>query len=296
MLSGKANNAESVKLDDVYIYSEKYGGGPPPVLVLHGGLGSIGSKASQDANRAKDEFLAVLSHELRTPLNAMLGWLSMLRGGSVRDDRRAHALDIIDRNARAQAQLIDDLLEVSRILMGKMRLDKRPLSVLPAISAVVDSLRPTAEAKGVMLHGLEGAGANDFMIAADVGRFAQIVTNLVANGVKFTQPGGAVWVNVEPDGDKVKISVRDTGIGIAPEFLPFVFDRFRQADASPTRSHSGLGMGLAIVRDLVLLHGGRIDVYSGGLNQGSLFVVTLPLVAAHDGSPADNSELALART
>ena len=250
----------------------------------------------QAADRAKDEFLAVLSHELRTPLNAMLGWLSMLRSGSVRDDRRAHALDIIDRNARAQAQLIDDLLEVSRILMGKMRLDKRPLSVLPAISAVVDSLRPTAEAKGVMLHGLDGAGANDFMISADVGRFAQIVTNLVANGVKFTQPGGAVWVNVEPDGGKVKISVRDTGIGIAPEFLPFVFDRFRQADASPTRSHSGLGMGLAIVRDLVLLHGGRIDAYSGGLNQGSLFVVMLPLLMAHDGSPADSSELALART
>ena len=250
----------------------------------------------QAADHAKDEFLAVLSHELRTPLNAMLGWLSMLRSGSVRDDRRAHALDIIDRNARAQAQLIDDLLEVSRILMGKMRLDKRPLSVVPAISAVVDSLRPTAEAKGVMLHGLEGAGANDFMISADVGRFAQIVTNLVANGVKFTQPGGAVWVNVEPDGDKVKISVRDTGIGIAPEFLPFVFDRFRQADASPTRSHSGLGMGLAIVRDLVLLHGGRIEAYSGGLNQGSLFVVMLPLLMAHNASPADRSELALART
>jgi signal transduction histidine kinase len=134
------------------------------------------------------------------------------------------------------------------------------------------------------------------MISADVGRFAQIVTNLVANGVKFTQPGGAVWVNVEPDGDKVKISVRDTGIGIAPEFLPFVFDRFRQADASPTRSHSGLGMGLAIVRDLVLLHGGRIDAHSGGLNQGSLFVVSLPLLMVHDGSPADGPELALART
>ena len=250
----------------------------------------------QAADRAKDEFLAVLSHELRTPLNAMLGWLSMLRSGSVRDDRRAHALDIIDRNARAQAQLIDDLLEVSRILMGKMRLDKRPLSVLSAISAVIDSLRPTAEAKGVTLHGLDAADANKFMISADVGRFAQIVTNLVANGVKFTQPGGAVWVNVEPDGDKVKISVRDTGIGIAPEFLPFVFDRFRQADASPTRSHSGLGMGLAIVRDLVLLHGGRIDAHSGGLNQGSLFVVTLPLLMVHDGSPADGPELALART
>jgi signal transduction histidine kinase len=219
----------------------------------------------------------------------------MLRGGSVREDRRAHALEIIDRNARAQAQLIDDLLEVSRILMGKMRLDKRPLSVVPAVAAVLDSLRPTAEAKGVTLHGVDAAGSNGFVIAADVGRFAQIVTNLVANGVKFTQAGGAVWVNVEAEGENVKISVRDTGIGIAPEFLPFVFDRFRQADASPTRSHSGLGMGLAIVRDLVLLHGGRIDAYSGGLNQGALFVVTMPLLAAGNTS-ADGAELALARS
>jgi signal transduction histidine kinase len=247
------------------------------------------------ADRAKDEFLAVLSHELRTPLNAMLGWLSMLRSGSVREDRRAHALDIIDRNARTQAQLIDDLLEVSRILMGKMRLDKRPLPLVPAIAAVVDSLRPTAEAKAVTLHGLDASAENGLHIFADVGRFAQIVTNLVANGVKFTQPGGAVWVNVETDGDKIKISVRDTGIGIAPEFLPYVFDRFRQADASPTRSYSGLGMGLAIVRDLVLLHGGRIDAYSGGLNQGAMFVVTLPLLAV-DGTAADEAELALART
>jgi signal transduction histidine kinase len=248
----------------------------------------------QTADRAKDEFLAVLSHELRTPLNAILGWLSMLRSGSVREDRRAHALDIIDRNARAQAQLIDDLLEVSRILMGKMRLDKRPLSVVPAVAAVLDSLRPSAEAKGITLHGVD-AHEGSVIIAADVGRFAQIITNLVANGVKFTQPGGAVWVNVEPDGEHVKISIRDTGIGIAPEFLPYVFDRFRQADASPTRSHSGLGMGLAIVRDLVRLHGGSIDAYSGGLNQGALFVVTLPVLVV-DGTSADGAELALAGT
>lgn len=247
------------------------------------------------ADRAKDEFLAVLSHELRTPLNAMLGWLSMLRNGSVREDRRAHALDIIDRNARTQAQLIDDLLEVSRILMGKMRLDKRPLSVVPAITAVIDSLRPTAEAKGVVLHGVDSADGDTLIIAADVGRFAQIITNLVANGVKFTQPGGAVWVNVEAEGENVKISVRDTGIGIAPEFLPYLFDRFRQADASPTRLHSGLGMGLAIVRDLVRLHGGRIEAYSGGPNQGALFIVILPLIPV-DGDSADGPELALAGT
>jgi signal transduction histidine kinase len=247
------------------------------------------------ADRAKDEFLAVLSHELRTPLNVVLGWLSMLRNGSVRDDRYVHALDIIDRNARTQAQLIDDLLEVSRILMGKMRLDKQPLSVVPAITAVVESLRPAAEAKDVALHGIDATAAGTFIIAADAGRFAQIITNLVANGVKFTQPGGAVWVNVEAEGEDVKISVRDTGIGIDPEFLPYVFDRFRQADASPTRSHSGLGMGLAIVRDLVRLHGGRIDVYSGGLNQGAVFVIALPLIPA-DGTPEGGAELALVGT
>jgi signal transduction histidine kinase len=247
------------------------------------------------ADRAKDEFLAVLSHELRTPLNVVLGWLSMLRNGSVREDRQAHAFDIIDRNARTQAQLIDDLLEVSRILMGKMRLDKQPLSVVPAISAVVESLRPAAEAKDVALHGVDVAAAETFIIAADAGRFAQIITNLVANGVKFTQPGGAVWVNVEAEGDLVKISVRDTGIGIDPDFLPYVFDRFRQADASPTRSHSGLGMGLAIVRDLVHLHGGRIDVYSAGLNQGAVFVITLPLLPV-DGTHEGGAELALVGT
>ena len=247
------------------------------------------------ADRAKDEFLAVLSHELRTPLNVVLGWLSMLRNGSVREERYVHALDIIDRNARTQAQLIDDLLEVSRILMGKMRLDKQPLSVVPAITAVVESLRPAAEAKDVALHGLDATAAGTFIIAADAGRFAQIVTNLVANGVKFTQPGGAVWVNVEAEGEEVKISVRDTGIGIDPEFLPYVFDRFRQADASPTRSHSGLGMGLAIVRDLVRLHGGRIDVFSGGLNQGAVFVITLPLMPV-DGTPEGGAELALVGT
>jgi signal transduction histidine kinase len=246
------------------------------------------------ADRAKDEFLAVLSHELRTPLNVVLGWLSMLRSGGVREDRQAHALDIIDRNARTQAQLIDDLLEVSRILMGKMRLDKQPLSVVPAITAVVDSLRPAADAKDVALHGIDGA-AGTFIIAADAGRFAQIITNLVSNGVKFTQPGGAVWVNVEAEGEHVKISVRDTGIGIDPDFLPYVFDRFRQADASPTRSHNGLGMGLAIVRDLVRLHGGRIDVYSGGLNQGAVFVITLPLMPV-DGTPEGGAELALVGT
>jgi len=241
-------------------------------------------------DRAKDEFLAVLSHELRTPLNAMLGWLQMLRTGSVRDDRRAHALDIVERNARSQAQLIDDLLEMSRIMMGKMRLEKRPLAVLAATTAVVDLLRPDADAKGVTLHGVEAGKGEDPMIVADPGRFAQIITNLVSNGVKFTPAGGAVWVNIEGEPETVKIFVHDTGVGISPEFLPFVFDRFRQADSSTTRSHSGLGMGLAIVRDLVRLHRGHIEAYSNGPNQGALFMVTLPRMTA-EGDDADGPEL-----
>jgi signal transduction histidine kinase len=241
-------------------------------------------------DRAKDEFLAVLSHELRTPLNAMLGWLQMLRNGSVSEDRRAHALDIVERNARSQAQLIDDLLEMSRIMMGKMRLEKRPLSVVTATIAAVDSLRPDADEKGVTLHGVEAAKGEDPMIDADPGRFAQIITNLVSNGVKFTPAGGAVWVNIEADPETVKIFVHDTGVGISPDFLPYVFDRFRQADSSTTRSHSGLGMGLAIVRDLVRLHRGHIEAYSNGPNQGALFVVTLPRMTA-EGDAADGPEL-----
>ena len=241
-------------------------------------------------DRAKDEFLAVLSHELRTPLNAMLGWLQMLRNGSVREDRRTYALDIIERNARSQAQLIDDLLEMSRIMMGKMRLEKRPLSVVAATTAVVDSLRPDADAKGVTLHGVEAGKGEDPMIVADPGRFAQIITNLVSNGVKFTPAGGAVWVNIEADPQNVRIFVHDTGVGISPEFLPYVFDRFRQADSSTTRSHSGLGMGLAIVRDLVRLHRGNIEAYSNGPKQGSLFVVTLPRMVT-EGDDSDGPEL-----
>ena len=241
-------------------------------------------------DRAKDEFLAVLSHELRTPLNAMLGWLQMLRNGSVRDDRRAHALDIVERNARSQAQLIDDLLEMSRIMMGKMRLEKRPLSVVAATTTVVDSLRPDADAKGVTLHGVEAGKGEDPMIVADPGRFAQIITNLVSNGVKFTPAGGAVWVNIEADPQNVRIFVHDTGVGISADFLPHVFERFRQADSSTTRWHSGLGMGLAIVRDLVRLHRGHIEAYSNGPRQGALFVVTLPRMVA-DGDGSDGPEL-----
>lgn len=232
------------------------------------------------ADYAKDQFLATLSHELRTPLNAVLGWVTMLRTGAVRDDRRRHALEVVERNARAQAQLIEDLLDTSRILMGKMRVDMRPLPIVPAVLGVLDSLRPTADAKGIHLHGPELRDLGPAIISADPGRFEQIVSNLLSNAIKFTPPGGDVWLNVTCESEQLRLSVRDTGVGIDPDFLPHVFDRFRQADGSTTRSHAGIGVGLAIVRHLVEAHGGFIEPYSDGPNRGAEFIVTLPLSAA----------------
>ena len=230
------------------------------------------------ADRAKDDFLATLSHELRTPLNTMLGWLAMLRTGSMREDQRVHALQVIERNARLQAQLIEDLLDVSRIVMGKVRLILHPVSVAPVISTVVESIRPTAEAKGVTVH---AAVARDGgRIWGDSARLQQVVWNLLSNAVKFTSPGGRVSVQLTQDAHHLQLVVRDTGIGIAPEFLPHVFERFRQADSSMTRAHGGVGLGLAIVRDLVELHGGSIEAHSSGHNQGATFVVSLPALPA----------------
>jgi signal transduction histidine kinase len=232
------------------------------------------------ADRAKDQFLATLSHELRTPLNAVLGWVTMLRTGAVRDDRREHALEVVERNARAQAQLIEDLLDTSRILMGKMRVDMRPLPIVPAVLAVLDSVRPTADAKGIHLHGPELRDLGPATIAADPGRFEQIVSNLLSNAIKFTPPGGDVWLNVRCETEQLRLSVRDTGVGIDADFLPHVFDRFRQADGSTTRTHAGIGVGLAIVRHLVEAHGGFIETHSDGPNRGAEFVVMLPLSGA----------------
>ncbi len=240
------------------------------------------------ADRAKDQFLATLSHELRTPLNAVLGWVTMLRTGAVRDDRREHALEVVERNARAQAQLIEDLLDTSRILMGKMRVDMRPLPIVSAVLAVLDSLRPTADAKGIHLHGPELRDLGCATISADPGRFEQIVSNLLSNAIKFTPPGGDVWLNVMCEAEQLRMSVRDTGVGIDPDFLPHVFDRFRQADGSTTRAHAGIGVGLAIVRHLVEAHGGTIETYSDGPNRGAEFVVMLPMSGAVEPVHADS--------
>jgi len=233
---------------------------------------------AQDADHSKDEFLAVLSHELRTPLNAVLGWLSMLRTGSLPEERRRHALEVIERNARLQAHLIEDLLDVSRIVTGKMRLDLQPLTVASTAAAVVDALRPTADERGVHVHTAisPGTGAID----GDAARIQQIIWNLLSNAIKFTPRDGHVSVALTEESAFVQLSVSDTGVGLDPEFLPHVFERFRQADSSTTRFHTGVGLGLAIARHLAELHGGSVEARSEGLNRGATFIVRFPAKAA----------------
>ena len=228
---------------------------------------------AEDANRAKDEFLAVLSHELRTPLNAIFGWARMLQSGQLDAAGRARALEVIVRQANAQLQLIDDLLDVSRVTSGKMRLEVRPVDLGPVVEQALDAVRPAAAARDVRLHAnLQPVAA----IPGDPNRLQQVVWNLLINAVKFTPGGGMVRVDVRPSGPGVEVVVADTGVGIAPEVLPFVFDRFRQADSSSTRSHTGLGLGLALVRHLVELHGGQVRAHSDGPGRGAAFTVTLP--------------------
>jgi signal transduction histidine kinase/ActR/RegA family two-component response regulator len=231
--------------------------------------------AAESANRAKDEFLAVLSHELRTPLNAVYGWARMLRGGQVQPERVERALEAIERNANAQVQLIDDLLDVSRVVAGKMRLDIRAVDLAPVVDSALDAVRPTAEAKGVRVASSLDPQAQ---VAGDPDRLRQVVWNLLINAVKFTSRGGRVQVHLQCASSRVELVVSDTGKGIGPDMLPFVFDRFRQGDSSPTRAHSGLGLGLALVKHLVELHGGVVAADSPGLGKGATFVVTLPLL------------------
>jgi signal transduction histidine kinase/CheY-like chemotaxis protein len=231
---------------------------------------------AEAANRIKDEFLATLSHELRTPLTSLLGWSSVLREARRDEKVLAQGLDAIDRNARVQAQLIDDLLDVSRIVSGKLNLDVRPLDVCSVTRAAIAVVQPAAHAKGITLDywAQPALGA----ISADSARLQQIVWNLLSNAVKFTPHGGRINVRVLRDGSNVKVTVSDTGQGIDPEFLPRVFDRFRQADSSTTRSFGGLGLGLAIVRHLVELHGGTVSAESDGVGKGATFSASFPLL------------------
>jgi signal transduction histidine kinase/ActR/RegA family two-component response regulator len=232
---------------------------------------------AEAANRIKDEFLATLSHELRTPLTSLLGWSSVLREATRDEKVLNQGLEAIDRNARVQAQLIDDLLDVSRIVSGKLNLDVRPLDISSVTRAAINVVRPAADAKNISLDywAEPGLGA----ISADSARLHQIIWNLLSNAVKFTPPGGKIFVRLERAGSDARVTVRDTGQGIEPEFLPRVFDRFRQADSSTTRSFGGLGLGLAIVRHLVELHGGTVSAQSDGVNKGATFSATFPLLA-----------------
>ncbi len=234
-----------------------------------------------ESNRLKDEFLATLSHELRTPLNAVLGWARLLRDDRLDPAQRPRAIETIERNALAQARLVNDILDVSRIITGRLRIEPRRIDPAPSITAALDALRPAAAARQIQLH--EALEIDGLQMLVDPDRLQQIVWNLVSNAVKFTAPGGKVRVAARVTGDpadgpgRLEIEVADTGAGIDPAFLPFVFDRFRQADASTTRHHGGLGLGLAIVRHLAELHGGSVVVESAGRDRGATFRVRLPL-------------------
>jgi signal transduction histidine kinase/DNA-binding response OmpR family regulator len=229
---------------------------------------------AEAANRNKDEFLATLSHELRTPLTAILGWSHLMRSKGLNEEEFMRGLDTIERNARSQSQLIDDLLDVSRIITGKLQIERTSVDLSKVIESAFESIRPGAEAKSIRFNtSFNGCSCRVF---GDSTRLQQIFWNLFSNAVKFTPRGGEVNVSVAAVDSRVKVAVTDNGIGIDPDFVPFIFDRFRQADGSTTREHGGLGLGLAIVRHLVELHEGRVYVESGGKNLGSTFTIALP--------------------
>ncbi|HEV2706701.1 MAG TPA: PAS domain S-box protein [Pyrinomonadaceae bacterium] len=239
--------------------------------------------AAQNANRTKDEFLATLSHELRTPLSAILGWAHMLRRDIPDETTRAHALEVIERNAYAQKQLIEDILEVSRIVTGKLRVEVQPVELIPIIEAAREAVQPAAEAKDIRVESTYDVEAAT--VLGDPDRLQQVVWNLLSNAVKFTPQGGRVALRISRVGASAEVSVSDTGEGIAPEFLPHVFDRFRQADMGTTRRHGGLGLGLAIVRHLVEMHGGSVWAESEGQGCGSTFTIRLPLRGGEELTP-----------
>jgi signal transduction histidine kinase/ActR/RegA family two-component response regulator len=237
------------------------------------------------ANRLKDEFLATLSHELRTPLNAILGYARLLHSGMMTPEKRAQAIQTVERNATSLTQIVEDILDVSRIVSGKIRLNIQPLDLPQVVSDAVETVLPAADAKQIRVQTILDPGAAP--VSGDSDRLQQIVWNLVSNAVKFTPKHGVVQVRVERVNSHVEIVVSDTGIGIAPDFLPYIFDRFRQADSGTTREHAGIGLGLAIVRHLVELHGGTIHAASGGRDTGTTFRVRLPLMVVHHEPAAE---------
>lgn len=250
--------------------------------------------AAEEASRLKDEFLATLSHELRTPMNAILGWVQMLQQGTLPPERARQAIDVVARNARLQAQLIEDVLDVSRIITNKLALERVPVSVPAVVETAVEGVAPEAAARGIRI----GTTLSDALppVQADPKRLHQVLNNVLSNAVKFTPEGGWIALTCDLDGPWLRLAVRDSGPGIPPEFLPYVFDRFRQADSRATRAHGGLGLGLAIARHLVEQHGGRIDAHSDGPGTGTTIVMRLPvgtgptLVAAGgDDEPSETS-------
>ena len=232
---------------------------------------------AERASQLKDEFLATLSHELRTPLNAILGWSQLILSGNMKPEDVHRGLETIERNARAQNKLIEDLLEMSSIISGKVRLEMKEVDVVALVEAAVESVNPTAQAKGVALS--TKFDCQRGLVSGDSNRLQQVFWNLLSNGIKFTPRGGRMEILVERAGSYLEIRISDSGLGISPDFMPYVFDRFRQADPSLTRQFGGLGLGLAIVKQLVELHGGMVRAESAGLGKGALFIVSLPLAA-----------------
>ena len=244
-------------------------------------------RKAEVSNRAKDEFLAVLAHELRTPLNAVLGWTSLLRREGVAEGDLKRGLEVIDRNARAQARLIEDVLEVSAMILRKVQVRLDPIAFGPVLSEALDAVRPAAEAKGVDLRG-EGA-ARDLMVLGDAERLLQVLHNLVGNAIKFTPGGGCVTVRMRVAEEAVVLEVEDTGIGIAPDLLPHIFDQFTQGASRAADRSRGLGLGLAIARHLIELHGGAIEAASPGEGRGTTFTVRLPLLESPQPVPAEHA-------
>jgi len=230
---------------------------------------------AERANRLKDEFLATLSHELRTPLNAILGWVQMLQSGELTAARASQAIDVIGRNARLQAQLIEDILDVSRVITGKLEIERASLSVARLVETVVSGIGPSADAKRIRLD--QEIAADLPSIEGDAKRLHQVLNNVLANAVKFTPEGGSIRLSCDADSTWLNLRVQDSGVGIAPDFLPFVFDRFRQADSRTTRSHGGLGLGLALARYLIEQHGGDIRAHSDGEGKGATIDIRLPV-------------------
>jgi signal transduction histidine kinase/CheY-like chemotaxis protein len=249
---------------------------------------------AEQADRAKDQFLAMVSHELRAPLSPVLAWSRMLLMGALPKERERSAVEAIVRNATAQAQLIEDLLDVSRIVTGKLRLDVRPIALATVIEAAIDSVRPSADARGIRLQVVLDPGGG--RVLGDPDRLQQVVWNLLSNAIKFTPRGGRVQVSLQRVNSHLEIAVADTGIGLGADALAHVFERFWQADAGATRRHGGMGLGLSIVRHLVELHGGAVRAFSDGANRGATFVVELPVMAVAEPPPAAPRDHPAART